>query len=151
MTSKSTKSLRDGLAYVSVAGLAAASDWIVFTALSWLMPDGDVVLAQAPARLTGGLVAFLMHRSWSFRDQQGQGMGTEAGRFIALYIFSFCLSIGTMYVLVDLLDLNRYVCKAFADTLCFVVNFVVMKHYVFAGVESVGEAAEKLRSTARRG
>ncbi|HRD77582.1 MAG TPA: GtrA family protein [Hyphomicrobiaceae bacterium] len=145
----SKSSVREGFAYVSVAGLAAGSDWLVFTLLSWLAPSSDVVLAQAPARLTGGLVAFMMHRNWSFRDQQGQGMGTEAKRFLALYIFSFCLSIATIFLLVDVFAINRFASKAVADTLCFGVNFLVMKHYVFASVENVGEAASRLRTAAR--
>jgi putative flippase GtrA len=138
--------LRQASAYMSVAGLSAVSDWLVFTLISWLTPERDVVFAQAVARLTGGLVAFLLHRSWSFRDQQGLGLGTEAGRFLALYAFSFTLSLATVYVLVDLLGFNRFLSKAFADTLCFVVNFFVMKLWVFntaakasaAGVRSSG-------------
>jgi putative flippase GtrA len=129
----SSKGVKEGLAYVSVAGLSALSDWMVFTALSWFVPGQDVVLAQATARLTGGLVAFLLHRSWSFGHQQGHGLDVEARRFLTLYVFSFCLSIATVFVLVDLLDANRYWSKAAADTLCFVVNFIVMKFYVFSG------------------
>jgi putative flippase GtrA len=141
----SLKGLREGLAYISVAGLAAGSDWLVFTLLSWLQPEADVVFAQAPARLTGGLVAFLLHRNWSFRDQQGQGMSVEARRFLALYVFSFCVSITTVYALVDLFGFNRYWSKAFADVLCFVVNFIVMKFYVFADTRSMADAAVRFR------
>jgi putative flippase GtrA len=124
--------LRQASAYISVAGASAASDWLVFTAFSWLMPDRDVVYAQALARLTGGLVAFSLHRSWSFRDQEGLGLTTEAGRFLALYVFSFCLSLGIVYALVDFAGVNRFAGKAVADTLCFVVNFFVMKLWVFS-------------------
>jgi putative flippase GtrA len=128
-----TKILREGDAYMSVAVLATASDWLVFTALSWALPTSDVVFAQVPARLTGRIVAFMMHRNWSFRVENGLGLGTETRRFLALYVFSFCVSVGTMFVLVELLDAHRYWIKGFADILWFVVNFVVMKFYVFAG------------------
>jgi putative flippase GtrA len=145
----SLKALREVLAYMTVAGLAAFSDWIVFAAISWARPDWDVLLAQAPARLTGGLVAFIMHRSWSFRGQQGKGLSTEARRFLSLYVFSFCLSLGTVFVLVDLMALNRFGSKGFADVLCFVVNFIVMKLYVFNDVRNFAHAAERLRSAPR--
>ena len=46
------KALSSIVAYVSVAGLAAASDWAVFTAISWIRPGWDVLAAQIPARLT---------------------------------------------------------------------------------------------------
>jgi putative flippase GtrA len=141
-----SKNLREGSAYIAVAGLSAASDWLVFTAISWFFPNADVVFAQGPARLTGGLVAFVMHRLWSFKDQEGQGLGTEAGRFMALYVFSFCVSIGTVYVLVDMFGANRYASKAVADILCFVVNFFVMKYYVFADAKTLAQAAERLRA-----
>jgi putative flippase GtrA len=129
--------LREASAYISVAGAAALSDWLVFSLVSWLSPERDVVYAQAIARLTGGLVAFVMHRSWSFRDQQGLGLTTEAGRFLALYVFSFCLSIAVVYGLVDVLGTNRFASKAIADTLCFVVNFIVMKVWVFNSTSAI--------------
>lgn len=141
------KSLRAIIAYVSVAGFAAGSDWAVFTAISWAKPGWDVLAAQVPARLTGGIVAFLMHRSWSFRDQQGHGLSTEARRFLALYVFSFVLSLATLFVLVDLLGANRYWSKAFADLMCFVVNYVVMKLYVFSDAASLPVAASQLRTS----
>jgi putative flippase GtrA len=142
----SQRSLREGAAYVSVAGMSAASDWLVFAAFSWMFPVVDVVFAQAVARLTGGVVAFALHKLWSFKDQEGQGLGTEAGRFLALYVFSFCVSVGTVYVLVDLLGLNRFASKAFADILCFCVNFLVMKFYVFADAQSLSQVAGRVRS-----
>lgn len=139
--------LRGVLAYMSVAGLAALSDWFVFTAISWLRPDWDVLTAQAPARLTGGIVAFLLHRNWSFREQQGRGLSVEARRFLALYIFSFCLSLATLYILVDGFGANRYWSKAFSDALCFVANYLVMKAYVFTDASNLAQAAQKLRSS----
>lgn len=142
-----SKKLREGFAYVAVAGLSAISDWSMFTALSWIFPAMDVVFAQAPARLTGGLVAFTLHRLWSFKDQEGQGLGTEAGRFFALYVFSFCVSIATVFVMVDFLSANRYASKAFADVLCFIVNFFVMKYYVFADAPTLAQSADRLRQS----
>lgn len=139
--------LHEAAAYVGVAGISALSDWAMFTAISVFLPHIDVVFAQAPSRLTGGLVAFLLHRSWSFKDQDGLGLGTEAGRFLALYVFSFCVSIGAVFVLVDLLGLNRFASKAFADVLCFVVNFIVMKFYVFADARNFSQAAGRLRQS----
>jgi hypothetical protein len=57
----------------------------------------------------------MMHRNWSFRVENGLGLGTEARRFLALYVFSFCVSVGTVFVLVQLLDANRYWSKGFAN------------------------------------
>jgi putative flippase GtrA len=138
---------REAVAYISVAGAAAVSDWIIFALISWLSPARDVVFAQAVARLTGGLVAFALHRTWSFREQQGLGLTTEAGRFLALYVFSFCVSLGTVYVLVDMLDFNRYLSKAFADTLCFIVNFIVMKLWVFNASPTLTKVAGRSGGT----
>ncbi len=146
----SIKALGQGMAYISVAGLAAASDWLLFTLISWKFPAHDVLLAQAPARLLGGAVAFTLHRNWSFRDQQGRGLSTEARRFLGLYVFSFVLSMMTLYLLVDVFGVNRFWGKAFADTLCFIVNFVVMKAYVFADARNLAHAAENLRLSKQR-
>jgi putative flippase GtrA len=143
------KRLHEATAYVGVAGLSALSDWAMFAAISRIYPEVDVVFAQAPARLMGGLVAFLLHRQWSFGNQEGLGIGTEARRFLMLYVFSFCVSIGTVFVLVDLLGFNRFASKAVADILCFIVNFVVMKFYVFADTPTITQAAGDLRQARR--
>ncbi len=144
-----SKNVSEGGAYVSVAIISALSDWSLFAFISWVYPTLDVVFAQAPARLAGGLVAFALHKLWSFKEQEGTGLGTEAGRFMALYIFSFCVSIGTVFVAVDLLGLNRFGSKGFADVLCFVVNFLVMKYYVFAAARNLADAAGGLRALKR--
>ncbi len=141
----SIKSFGQGLAYILVAGLAAGSDWVLFTLISWAFPTYDVLLAQAPARLLGGAVAFTMHRSWSFRDQQGRGLSTEARRFLGLYVFSFILSMATLYLLVDVFGINRFWGKAAADALCFIVNFIVMKAYVFTDAQNLADAADRMR------
>lgn len=145
----STNNVRDGSIYAAVAGLSAASDWVVFTLISWWLPATDVVLTQGVARLTGGVVAFALHRAWSFRNQDGAGIGIEARRFLALYIFSFCLSLATVYVLVDLFGFNRYLSKGVADSLCFVVNFFVMKFYVFASTGALKKLARHFVGAAR--
>lgn len=130
------KSAHESVAYISVAGISAGSDWIVFTAINWFFP-GAVLTAQAIARIVGGVVSFTINRSWSFKDQQGRGLSVEARRFLILYVFSYVLSLTTLYVLTSLGGLNPYISKAFADGLCFVVNFLVMKSYVFSQVDGV--------------
>ena len=145
MSAPQSRQMRELIAYISVAAFAAFSDWIIFALISWKLPDWDVAFAQAPARLTGGLVAFLLHRTWSFSAQQGRGLSTEARRFLALYMFSFCVSLGTLWVLVDVFGANRYWSKAFTDLLCFVVNYIVMKLYVFNDARNLAKAAEQLR------
>ena len=133
---ESRKAARESVAYVSVAVISALSDWIIFTAIVTVFP-GAVLIAQAVARIVGGLVSFSINRTWSFRDQQGHGLTTEARRFLILYVFSYVLSLTTLWVGSSLLGVNPYVAKLFADGLCFVVNFLVMKSYVFSRVDGV--------------
>jgi putative flippase GtrA len=128
--------VREAFAYVSVAVLSAASDWGVFTALLWIKPDA-AMWAQASARVVGGLVSFAANRIWSFKEQEGHGITIEARRFLALYVFSYCLSLSTFYVGVRLAGLNPYWSKLFADGLCFIVNFLVMKTYVFCDAKGI--------------
>lgn len=129
------KTIQQSFAYISVAVVSAVSDWITFTLIVLLAPT-SALTAQAIARIVGGAVSFSINRHWSFREQQGCGFSTETRRFLVLYAFSYVLSLLTLYLCIRVAALNTFGSKLFADGLCFVVNFLVMKTYVFSRVDS---------------
>lgn len=114
--------------YASVAVQSAASDWLVFTALVTL--GADDLLAQGVGRGVGGVVSFVANKLWAFRSPGGHGLAREVTRFLTLYAFSYALSLGLFALGSELL--GPWLAKAVADTTCFLVNFVVMRAWVFA-------------------
>ena len=115
--------------YSVVAVLSALSDWLIFTLLSFT--SVNPVVALGLSRIIGGLVSFLSNRHWSFAANATISKLIQGRRFLLLYIVSYGLALCIFYVLTVILDLNIFLSKLIADTLCFVFNFTVMNLYVF--------------------
>jgi putative flippase GtrA len=115
--------------YSFVAAGSAASDWLVFMALSYV--SIDPIFAQATARVVGGLVSFFSNRNWSFSATKTTSKTKQIRRFMLLYCASYGLSLGLFYLLVETLQMNIFLSKIIIDSVCFLGNFVVMWLYVF--------------------
>ena len=115
--------------YCSVALGSALTDWLVFMALN--LCGGPYMLCQATSRAVGGVFSFIVNRYWSFSAKNGRHITVQGRRFILLYFFSYSLSLGLLYFFVDIIHLSVYISKLTADTICFMINFVVMHNYVY--------------------
>jgi putative flippase GtrA len=116
------------LRYVSVAGVSAASDWLVFTVL--FAAFGSPIAAQATSRIVGGLVSFTINKYWSFRSGSSKQTWREARRFLMLFAASYVISISMLSVLTMAL-VYPYLAKLMTDTACFLFNFLVMRVWVY--------------------
>ena len=115
--------------YCSVATGAMLTDWVVFLILNVL--GVKYIYAQMVARIAGGLFSFAVNRGWSFEAWQDGHLTRHGRRFLLLYAFSYVLSISLLYLLVEQVGMVKYVAKLVADGTCFLLNFVVMRTYVF--------------------
>lgn len=115
--------------YSGAAVGSAATDYLTF----WLVLSltGIPVLAQAIARISGGLLSFMINRKWSFRRETPDRILWDGGRFLALYAVSYSLSIGMFIFLTEQVGYAPLTAKIISDILCFLFNFFAMKHFVF--------------------
>lgn len=116
--------------YIGVAGLSAASDWVVFLGLTWA--GVGPLPAQSVSRVLGGLVSFVANKVWTYDAGGTRQTHREAVRFGVLYAFSFALSLGILAGWMAWIGRLVPLGKGVADGVCFVVNFVVMRRWVFA-------------------
>ena len=115
--------------YVSVAIGSALIDWAFFGALTVF---GTYHLyAQMVSRVSGGVFSFVVNKVWSFGVPEIDRTVIEGRRFLLLYLASYLLALSLLYLFADLLGLWTYVAKLFADFICFVFNFVIMRLYVY--------------------
>ena len=115
--------------YSGVAATSALVDWLCYSVFIFF---GTYYLtAQIFARLAGGLYAFFANKYWSFSRNDLPGIGVEARRFLLLYVFSYFLSITLLWVAVERIGLTVFIAKILADGTCCLVNFAVMRGYVF--------------------
>jgi putative flippase GtrA len=125
------------LKYVTVAVLAAASDWAVFTALLSIL--GVPIAAQATSRIVGGLVSFGINKYWSFESGQSDRTLIEARRFIVLFVMSYLLSL-SLFSSMSFSGLGPYWAKLITDASCFVFNFFMMRFWVYRPERDAGRA-----------
>ena len=117
--------------YGSVAVGSAVTDYTMFSVLLFL---GTAILpAQMVARIAGGLFSFVLNKYWSFSALSHERFVLEGRRFLVLYVFSYLLALGILYVLMEHVGLGPYPAKITADVVCFMVNFFIMRRYVFSG------------------
>jgi len=119
---------RDFVLYNLVALGSAAVDWVVFLALGAL--GAGHLPGQVGARMAGGLFSFFANKRGMETGPGGRVL-VQGRRFLLLYVVSLALSVGLLYVQVDLLGRSLYWAKLAADGACFLVNFAVMRGYVF--------------------
>lgn len=115
--------------YTFIAGFVTVIDWLLFTVLFNL--GLNPMFSHSCGRLMGGATSFWLNKSIAFKDQEHGSFTTQVRRFILLYIFSFSVSLATLYGQLYWLHLSAYFAKLNSDILCFIVNFCVMKLYVF--------------------
>ncbi|PPR79992.1 MAG: hypothetical protein CFH06_00155 [Alphaproteobacteria bacterium MarineAlpha3_Bin5] len=128
--------------YGGVAVASALMDYFIFTLLYFL--GVNVIFCQMTARISGGLLSFFSNKFLTFGNRQNISIAVEGRRFLVLYAFSYCLSVGAIYILISHLNILPYPSKILSDILCFVLNFVVMKHYVFSARGGISRLAKKL-------
>lgn len=116
--------------YVSVALLAAGSDWLLFSLMVSLLHAPDLVSLMS-ARVLGGLVSFLSNRHWTWEGNRHVALNQQGRRFMILYVFSYAVSVGCFSGLTGLLAVPAYPAKLATDGICFLLNFMVMQAYVF--------------------
>lgn len=134
------KLARDFVLYNLVALGSAGADWLVFLSLHAL--GAGHLAGQIGARGAGGVFSFLLNRRSMATGSDGRTL-VQGRRFLLLYAFSMGLSVFLLYVQVDLLHRSLYGAKIVADGSCFIVNFVVMRGYVFRATRGL---THRLRS-----
>lgn len=115
--------------YSSVAFGSAVIDWIVFIIIHQL--GFSYFAAQAVSRISGGGFSFLTNRYWTFSSGKKRHITVQGRRFILLYMFSYVASLSMLYFLVDIMGVSIYYSKFASDTICFVLNYVLMQSYVY--------------------
>ena len=130
--------------YGGVAVGSAVTDYLTFTA--FLFFGTGILPAQMTARIAGAFFSFFMNKYWSFNTGLLNSAIMEGRRFLVLYAFSYILAVSIFYALSEHGGLGPYPAKIIADVICFMVNFVVMRLYVFSGGKGY-EAASGLCSS----
>ena len=121
--------------YNCAAIISTLSDWVAFLILYQF--GAFFLYSQMTARLVGGITSFYINKNWSFGSPGKANTLLHGRRFIMLFIFSYFLSNYMLYVSVKWLGISLYWAKLAADGFCYIVNYFVMKSYVYIADRSL--------------
>jgi putative flippase GtrA len=91
----------------------------------------DVVIASTTGTVCGGILNFLVGRTWVFESRKRK-VHQQALRYGIVWVGNLILNIGGMYLLTKKLQVHYVVAKLFVSLLVgFCYNYTLQKRYVF--------------------
>jgi putative flippase GtrA len=115
--------------FIPVAVTSAGFDMAVFSTLVFFV-EIEPIFSQGISRVMGGLTSFGLNKLVTFKNKESK-TSVEVRRFLILYSVSYLLSL-TLFSLLDrVLLMGVFISKILSDGICFLLNFVAMKLYVY--------------------
>ena len=91
----------------------------------------DVVIASTTGTVCGGILNFMIGRTWVF-DSRKRKVREQAIRYGIVWIGNLLLNVGGMYLLTKKLQVHYVFAKLFVSLLVgFCYNYTLQKKYVF--------------------
>jgi putative flippase GtrA len=116
--------------YGIVGGVVYLSDFAVFAAILWFVPDAYLV-ANVIGKVTGALVGFVLHRNFTFSWEQKDKTSRQAASYFLLLATNLIISSLLMWLLVDTMGANAFVAKLFVDIVVIATSFVAGRLWVY--------------------
>lgn len=117
------------LRFLVVGGISTVINYAVFYVLFLWTGIGDKP-ASAAGFLTGVAVGYLFNKSWTFRHE-GPTSFTLVGKYLLVYLASLMMSLGLLYVLVDLGGMDARIANVLCILFTTCTNFAGTKLVVF--------------------
>lgn len=116
------------LRYNLVQIIAYCFDFGVFWVLGNLA-SVDLLIANVAGKIVAGLLAFIMHKSYTFRVSDSGRTSTEAAQYFLLLFINIPLSSGVLAGLITILQGS--VAKIASDVICVGITFTLVRIMVF--------------------
>ncbi|MFM2409219.1 MAG: hypothetical protein RL481_47 [Pseudomonadota bacterium] len=110
--------------------LVVATDYAIFAALFWAMPDNHL-LANFAGKVAGAVSGFILHKHFTFAGQQRDRTGRQLMNYAMLFAFNIILSTGLLWLLVNHLGLNPWWSRLSVDALVIATSFTGSRLWVY--------------------
>ena len=115
--------------------IASAADFLVTVLLVKLTGRTPMLVAMASVEgaISGGIVNFIINRSWVFNGSGGrQKTAAQAARYMLVWAGSMLLNAGGMYLFAYFTTVSIAISKIFVSVLVGVLySYVLQKRFVF--------------------
>ncbi len=114
--------------YSGVGFLSFLIDYVIFLGLIWFFP-AHFIAAHIISRLCSGFFNFIANKNFVFNNKQ------NIIKPLIKYLMAVAVSLGIstflLYVFVDVFLIKSVIAKVFAEASTFVLNYYVLKFFVF--------------------
>lgn len=125
--------LREGIAYLIFGGLTTVIDYALSNALFYLAKM-DSVPSQTIAWVAAVLFAFVTNKWWVFNSHTlvPSEVWKEFVSFILCRIATFLFNLAAIFIMVDLMKMEFFICKLLISVVVVILNYVFSKILIFA-------------------
>lgn len=125
--------VREGIAYLIFGVLTTAVDYVISNALFYItgMPS---IPAQTIAWVAAVLFAFVTNKWWVFNSHTlvPTEVWKEFVSFVVCRIATFLFNLAALFVMVDLMKMEFFICKLLISVVVVILNYVFSKILIFA-------------------
>ncbi|MBQ4473916.1 MAG: GtrA family protein [Lachnospiraceae bacterium] len=123
------------LLYLVFGVLTTLVDYVVFWLMGKVLGESMLMIqaANVIAWIAAVVFAFVTNKRWVFRSEERSfsGVAGEFFRFTGARLFSLLVSMGIIYVGVDLLKLSPMLSKIASSVVVVILNYIFSKWLVF--------------------
>lgn len=125
---------REGIAYLIFGVLTTVIDYVISNLLYYI-GKMDPVPAQTIAWVAAVLFAFVTNKWWVFesRTLAPAKVWKEFVSFVLCRVATFLFNLAALFVMVDLMKMEFFICKLLISVVVVVLNYVFSKILIFAG------------------
>ena len=125
---------REGIAYLIFGVLTTVIDYAISNLL-YYMGKMDPVPAQTIAWVAAVLFAFVTNKWWVFESHTlaPAKVWKEFVSFVLCRVATFLFNLVALFIMVDLMKMEFFICKLLISVVVVVLNYVFSKILIFTG------------------
>lgn len=125
---------REGIAYLIFGVLTTVIDYAISNLLYYIWKM-DPVPAQTIAWVAAVLFAFVTNKWWVFESHtlNPAKVWKEFVSFVLCRVATFLFNLAALFVMVDIMKMEFFICKLLISVVVVVLNYVFSKILIFTG------------------
>lgn len=130
---KKNNVMREGIAYLIFGVLTTLIDYVISNALFY-WTNVPTIPSQTIAWVAAVLFAFVTNKWWVFESHTllPAEVWKEFISFVACRIATFVFNLAALFIMVDLIGMEFFVCKLLISVVVVALNYVFSKVLIFA-------------------
>lgn len=124
--------VREGIAYLIFGVLTTVIDYVISNALFYAGGMSSI-MSQSIGWVAAVLFAFVTNKWWVFESHTlvPAEVWKEFVSFVACRVATFLFNLAALFVMVDLMKMEFFVCKLLISVVVVILNYVFSKILIF--------------------